>query len=95
MHRDLLRSLLLKGGTALGDVIFNALTNKESRPDMTALYRTLKERGLLTQTDDRLAGYSTFTVNESLTDVLKGLLFPRQEENDTPFFSGIPVPKRS
>jgi hypothetical protein len=90
MQRDLLRFLLLQGGTVRGDVILAAYTKTQPR-DLNGLSRPLRDKGLLAQTEDRIGGYVTYTVNEPQTDVLRALLFPRQEENDTPFFSGIPV----
>jgi hypothetical protein len=93
IQRDLLRFLLLKGGAVRGDVISNANVHGGGM-DWNALTQSLKMRGLLTQADDFQTGYSTYSVNETLVDVLKSLLFPRDEGNDTPFFSGIPIPTR-
>lgn len=92
IQRDFLRFLLLKGGTARGDVVFTARANDQPL-DLNSLTRHVLEKGLATQTEDRMNGYSTFAVNERMAEQLKGLLFPREEGNDTPFFNGIPVPK--
>jgi len=91
MQRDLLRLLLLKGGSARGDVISFASTNSAGTTDFNQLILPLTRNGLITRTDDHLEGYSTYTVNEGMTEVLKRLLIPRTEANDTPFFEGIPM----
>jgi len=94
MQRDLLRLLLLKGGTARGDVISTASTNSSGSVDINGLSQPLVHKGLITRKDDHIEGYSTFVVNEGIARVLKDLLIPRSEGNDTPFFRGIPMAKR-
>lgn len=89
MQRDLLRLLLLKGGSARSDVISPALANPSGGIDFNALTLPLIQNGLLTRTDDHTLGYPTFTVNFTMAEALKGLLFPRNEGNQTPFFMGI------
>jgi len=95
IQRDLLRYLLLQGGTARGDVISNGKTDKNAPMDWNALTGALKAKGLLEQVDDRMNGHSMYTVNEQLANVIRQLLFPREEGNDTPFFINIPVPIRA
>jgi hypothetical protein len=91
IQRDLLRYLLLQGGAARGDVIHNARTDRTAPIDWNAITTSLKQKGLLEQKDDYQSGYSTYTVNQQLNQVLQVLLIPRVESNDTPFFIGIPV----
>jgi len=90
MQRDFVRFLLLKGGTVRGDVVSLACTNQVGL-DLNLLTRPAIERGLVDRTDDHIAGYPTFTVNQSMSAVLKTLLFPRKgkEGNSQPFFSGV------
>ena len=87
-QRDLLRLLLLQGGGARSDVISRSATN-QTGIDIGGLSRPLVENGLVTQTHDPLHGHSTLTVNGRMEDALRTLLFPRKEQNDTPFFKGV------
>jgi hypothetical protein len=89
MQRDLVRFLLLQGGSARVDIISRAFTNQAGGLDINGLCNPLVEKGLITRTEDHLNGYATIKVNEPITDALKTLLFPRKEENNTPFFKGI------
>jgi hypothetical protein len=91
MQRDLLRLLLLKGGSARGDVISLASTNSAGTVDINQLCQPLVHKGLITQMENLPEGHTTYAVNGGITDVLKEILFPRREGNDTPFFKGIPV----
>lgn len=88
VERDLLRLLLLQGGQARIDVVFRAARNRQGL-DVGTLGRRLVENGLITRTDDTLLGQSTLAVNEQMAGTLRVLLFPRREENDTPFFNGV------
>lgn len=90
MQRDFVRFLLLKGGTVRGDVVFLACTNQVGL-DLNLLTRPAIERGLVNRTDDHITGYPTFTVNQSMSAVLKILLFPRKDKegNAQPFFNGV------
>jgi hypothetical protein len=88
MQRDLLRFLLLQGGTARSDVVFRAATNQRAF-DPGGLYRPLVENGLIMQAVDHLEGHSTLQVSESMTAPLRTLLFPRDEKDKAPFFKGL------
>lgn len=94
IQRDLLRILLLKGGSARNDVIAAASTNSAGAVDMNNLFQPLVSNGLITRKDDRTDGHSTFTINTGMSDPLRRLLIPRKEENDTPYFKGIPLARR-
>jgi len=87
-QRDLLRFLLLQGGTARSDVVYRAATNQRAL-DVGGLYRPLVENGLITQTVDHLEGHSTLQVGEHMTGPLRTLLFPRDEKDNAPFFKGL------
>jgi hypothetical protein len=87
VQRDLLRFLLLKGGSARADVIARARTTKNPL-DMNSLCGPLELKGLLNRTADRENGSSTLAVNERMSDVLRESLLPR-DEDDPPFFEGI------
>jgi hypothetical protein len=89
LQRDLLRLLLLKGGSARVDVISTAVVNSSGGIDYNALTHPLIQNGMLTRADDHTEGYSTFSVNLNMSEALKHLLFPRNEGNKTPFFKGI------
>ena len=91
MQRDLLRLLLLKGGSARGDVISLASTNSAGAFDINQLCLLLIHNGLIARKEDPFEGHSTYTISAGITDVLQGLLIPRKEANDTPFFRGIPM----
>jgi hypothetical protein len=90
MHRDLLRLLLVKGGSARGDVVFRACTNSVGL-DLNLLTRPMTDSGVVTRKDDYNEGYPTFTVVPNLIEVLKELLFPRKDKegNAKPFFNGL------
>jgi len=90
MHRDTLRFLLLKGGSARNNVISPALSNPAGGIDFNALTKPLIEGGLMERSDDPMNGYSDFSIKSDLKDLLQRILFPRQEEKP-PFFKGIPV----
>lgn len=91
MQRDLPRFLLLQSGFARLDVISRAATNKGAPIDVNGLCAPVVTSGLIARVDDQLSGYGTMSVNETLAEILKMLLFPRKEGNSTPFFEGIPV----
>jgi hypothetical protein len=90
-QRDLLRLLLLKGGSARVDVVSMASANSSGAVDINVLCQPLIHKGLITRVENLEDGHSTFTVSSGISDVLKGLLFPRAEDTHAPFFSGIPV----
>ena len=48
--------------------------------------RRLQEIGLMVRTEDRFVGYSNFKLNYGLIEVLKDILFPRDESGFAPFF---------
>lgn len=89
-QRDLLRLLLLKGGSVDGGVVSNARSGIGSI-DFNGLVPPLKRKGLLTQEHDNLLGTMTLTVNASIADSLKSLLFPRDalDKSDAPYFAGV------
>jgi hypothetical protein len=88
MNRDLLRFLLLKGGSARGDVVSSAYTS--SAPfDFNALCKPIQEKGFIRRVDDHVEGHPMLHISEQLTETLKKLLFPRDEGNSTPFFKDI------
>lgn len=92
VHRDLLRLLLLKGGSVRGDVLARASTNGMADTNINELVRPLEQSGLITRDEDGITGYSTFTVNSGLAEGLKRTLFPRDAKQDSdsrPFFTGI------
>jgi len=43
----------------------------------------------MVRTEDRFVGYSNFKLNSDLIEVLKDILFPRDESGFAPFFKGI------
>jgi hypothetical protein len=94
MQRDLIRFLLLKGGTATGQVIYSGTTNVQGSVDVHGLSRPLIENGLATMTTDNFKGTASFAITDEVKETLKKLLFPRDEGNDTPYFKGIVVPTR-
>lgn len=89
-QRDMLRFLLLKGGSARSNVISPALSNHEQGIDYNALAQPLIQGGLIDRHDDPMNGYPEFAIKRDLIDLLKRGLFPRREDKP-PFFLGIPV----
>ena len=90
-RRDLLRFLLLRGGSARADVLSSA--GLMADVNLHQLSAPLVSLGLINRTEDPLSGYPTFAVMTGMNHVLRELLFPRDETNGTPYFEGIPVPK--
>jgi hypothetical protein len=90
MQRDLMRLLLLQGGTARSDVISASVANAPGGINFNALTQPLILKGLMARVDDHNDGHTTFFINSTMGEALKHLLFPRTEENGTPFFNGIP-----
>jgi hypothetical protein len=90
-RRDLLRFLLLRGGSARSDVLSSAGTMADV--NLHQLSMPLVSLGLINRTEDHLSGFPTFAVMTGMNDVLRELLFPRDEVNQTPYFEGIQVPK--
>lgn len=86
-ERDLLRFLLLQGGSARQDVVFRAAANR-SGLDMMDLPRQLIQNGLLTRTEDPLLGQFTLAVKDLIVPSLKSVLFPRNDD-DAPFFNNV------
>lgn len=85
-QRDLLRLVLLQGGSARGDVIFRAW--KSSIPfNGQGLYGPLVNKGLVAVTENRNDGFNTIIVNGGMTTALQKVLFPRNENDDSVFFN--------
>lgn len=91
MQRDFMRLLLLQGGTARSDVISTSVANPTGGIDYNMLTQPLILKGLIARVDDHTKGHSTFFINDTMAEALKHLLFPRSEDNGTPFFNGIPT----
>jgi len=90
MQRDLLRLLLLKGGSARIDVIFTAVADPAGFV-FNSFAQAVVQSGLISRTEDHINGYATVEINRTMADPLKRLLFPRNEGNSTPFFKDIPA----
>jgi len=90
-QRDLLRFLLLKGGSARGDVFSFACDGSKGAFDFNGVTAPLLRNGLVLRSEDRLEGTSTLQIKSELKDLLQSILFPRKEDDDTPYFKGIPV----
>lgn len=86
-QRDLVRLLLLKGGTARMDVIHRA-SKGAGGFDANGLTEPLVYSGLVSRKDDHIGGFATFSVNAEFTGDLKKLLFPRDEDGG-PYFAGV------
>jgi hypothetical protein len=89
MQRDMLRFLLLKGGSAKNNVISPALSNPTGGIDFNSLTQPLIQDGFLERSDDLTSGYSDFSIKSELRGLLQRILFPRREEKP-PYFNGIP-----
>lgn len=87
-QRDLLRLLLLKGGSLDGDTLANARSGLGST-DFDGLFVPLKQRALLFLMQDH--GEMTVLVNSNIADSLKKFLFPRHAlDGNTPaYFHGL------
>ena len=70
-------------------VILGARTNPAIDFNISVAARRLQEIGLMVRTEDRFVGYSNFKLNSDLIEVLKDILFPRDESGFAPFFKGI------
>lgn len=88
-QRDLLRLLLLRGGSVRGDVAFLAWKNPSAPYDWNGMSKALTEKGLITATTDLRDGHTTISVNHSLSETLKRELFPRNEDTNASDFSGV------
>jgi hypothetical protein len=86
-ERDLLRFLLVNGDSR-GDAISLAATNTPGGFELGSLSHVPVQRGLIHRAEDHLSGYSTFSLNRDLRDVLKDVLFPRVEEKPS-LFKGL------
>jgi hypothetical protein len=86
-QRDLMRLLLLNGGSARTDVIHRAYKGLGGF-DFNGLTQPLVLSGLITSKEDHLAGYSNLSVNPEHTNALKKLLFPRDDDG-SPNFEGV------
>ena len=88
LQRDLLRFLLLKGGSAMNYIIHPAWAHQGGF-DWNGLIKTLTEKGLISVVHDPNSGHSTVTVNQSMSKDLKEILFPRNEGDKKPAFIGL------
>jgi Domain of unknown function (DUF4062) len=88
-QRDMLRLLLLQGGSARGDVIHRAWVNKSIGFDWNGLTKQLIESGVMTVVENRTSGHATLFVNESMTNSVKKLLFPRDEGSNGSDFANV------
>jgi len=90
MQRDMMRFLLLKGGSAKSNVISPALSNPAQGIDYNALTQPLIQAGLLVRNEDPMNGHPEFSIKGDLKESLQRLLFPRREDSP-PFFTGISI----
>jgi hypothetical protein len=88
-QRDLLRFLLLQGGSARSDVIHRAWGSPSGGFDWNGLSRPLADKGLVNLAQDLTEGHTTVSVNEGMSDALKELLFPRKEDGTNSDFTGV------
>jgi hypothetical protein len=88
-QRDLLRFLLLQGGSARSDVIHRAWGSPSGGFDWNGLSRPLADKGLVNLAQDHTEGHTTVSVNEGMSDAFKELLFPRKEDGTNSDFTGV------
>ena len=84
VQRDLLRLLLLKGGSARMDVFFSTY-QWAGGFDANGTIQPWVQKGIVTREDNLHTGYATVTVNRELESDLKKHLFPRKETQGSTF----------
>jgi hypothetical protein len=88
IERDILRLLVLNADCR-GDVFYYQRIKVTETFDSNGHIKPLREAGLVTVIGDHLTGYSTYKLNQNYVELLKDLLFPRNEGDNKPFFKGL------
>jgi hypothetical protein len=88
-QRDLLRFILLQGGSTRSTVIHRAWENKLGGFDFNGLYKPVADGGYISTTQNHVEGFMTLSVNDAVSGPLKKALFPRVENDNTSAFNGV------